>query len=189
MVHANYFGILEKDKFQFTFGGNTKQPNVNNINNGFLIPQSGRIKKISIQDFGYTFYFDDPGDLVDELNLASRVLIPIFTIVLIKNNEVSDLTTYKCVFKIPDSMGEGIKQKCLITPDPKNIPISEGDILNIRTEINNMKNAPSKFIVRNPHKFNFNTDETKDYFFNLSFHLFDRVRSVVDDVLNNFFSI
>ena len=42
-VHANYYGRLEKDNFQFTFGGNTIQPNVNNINNRFLMPQSGRI--------------------------------------------------------------------------------------------------------------------------------------------------
>ena len=57
----------------------------------------------------------------------------------------------------------GIISECIFTPDPKNISISEGDILNIRTEVNNIPNAPTIFTIRtNP---NFNTDETKnDYF-------------------------
>ena len=97
-VHANYYGRLEKDKFQFTFGGNTIQPIY--INNGFLIPQSGRIKKISLQAYGYRFYYKDSKDFLDQLGFSSGTPVPIFTIVLIRNNgEVSDLTTCKCAFK------------------------------------------------------------------------------------------
>ena len=44
-VHANYHGHLLKVAFQFAFGGNTIQPQPNS-SSGFLIPHSGRIKKI-----------------------------------------------------------------------------------------------------------------------------------------------
>ena len=89
---------------------------------------------------------------------------PVFTIILIKNKEVSELTTYKCTFKIKGrlKLGEGSINDCIFTPDPRNIPISEGDILNIRTEVNNIPNAPNSFIIR--YNTNFNTDETKDDF-------------------------
>ena len=41
MVNANYTGPLIYGKFQFSFGGNESKNSVT----GFLIPQSGRIKK------------------------------------------------------------------------------------------------------------------------------------------------
>ena len=40
-VHAHYKGELRKDQYQFTFGGNV----ASGIDTGFLVPQSGRIKK------------------------------------------------------------------------------------------------------------------------------------------------
>ena len=45
MVNANYTGPLLYDKFQFSFGGNEGKNSVT----GFLIPQSGRIKKIKMR--------------------------------------------------------------------------------------------------------------------------------------------
>ena len=43
-VNANYKGLLRKDTYQFTFGGNL----VSGLDTGFLVPQSGRIKKIRV---------------------------------------------------------------------------------------------------------------------------------------------
>ena len=45
MVNANYTGPLLSYKFQFSFGGNEGK----NSATGFLIPQSGRIKKIKMR--------------------------------------------------------------------------------------------------------------------------------------------
>ena len=45
MVNANYTGPLLYNKFQFSFGGNEGKNSVT----GFLIPQSGRIKKIKMR--------------------------------------------------------------------------------------------------------------------------------------------
>ena len=57
MVHASYSGKLRKDKYQFTFGGTeirrpglnvllSKDDTASGLDSGFLVPQSGRIKKI-----------------------------------------------------------------------------------------------------------------------------------------------
>ena len=44
-VHASYTGPLKKEKYQFTFGGNEPK----NAYTGFLIPHSGRFKKIKMK--------------------------------------------------------------------------------------------------------------------------------------------
>ena len=44
-VNASYSGHLRKNEFQFSFGGNE----ANNSTTGFLIPHSGRIKKIKMR--------------------------------------------------------------------------------------------------------------------------------------------
>ena len=45
-VHASYTGPLIKNEYQFTFGGNKTEKNVHT---GFLMPHSGRIKKIKMK--------------------------------------------------------------------------------------------------------------------------------------------
>ena len=42
-VNTHYYGPLIKEKYQFTFGENKENP----VSSGFLIPHSGRIKKIA----------------------------------------------------------------------------------------------------------------------------------------------
>ena len=44
-VHASYHGVLIKGKYQFTFGGNK----AHNSTTGFLVPYSGRIRKIKMR--------------------------------------------------------------------------------------------------------------------------------------------
>ena len=43
---VNYHGLLRSDKYQFAFGGNSIDPYGNT---GFLVPQSGRTKKIQVK--------------------------------------------------------------------------------------------------------------------------------------------
>ena len=57
-VHTHYYGNLIKGKYQFTFGENEKNPNFS----GFLIPHSGRIKKIASKFEGEAY-----GDLAGSL--------------------------------------------------------------------------------------------------------------------------
>ena len=45
-VHANYYGPLRKGEYQFALGGSAIDPNGST---GFLVPQSGRIKKIQVE--------------------------------------------------------------------------------------------------------------------------------------------
>ena len=52
-VHTHYYGPLIKGKYQFTFGENEAHPEFS----GFLIPRSGRIKKIVVRLEGsFAFY-------------------------------------------------------------------------------------------------------------------------------------
>ena len=83
-VHMHYHGPLCKDEYQFTFGGESAiDPNGST---GFLIPQSGRMKKIRVKIMIKVF---------DIRYLPTRG--PIFTIITIKDmGEVSDLLTYEC---------------------------------------------------------------------------------------------
>ena len=45
MVHAHYHGHLHEGEYQFAFGGNIGAKG----DTGFLVPQSGRIKKIQLK--------------------------------------------------------------------------------------------------------------------------------------------
>ena len=47
VVHGSYYGDLRKHEFQFNFGGYSIYNNDSNYCNGFVMPHSGRIKKLS----------------------------------------------------------------------------------------------------------------------------------------------
>ena len=49
VVHASYYSPLRRGEYQFTFGGNI----VSGLDTGFLVPQSGRIKKIKSKSLGW----------------------------------------------------------------------------------------------------------------------------------------
>ena len=51
VVHTHYYGDLIKGKYQFTFGENETYPALA----GFLVPHSGRIKKIVSRVEGLIF--------------------------------------------------------------------------------------------------------------------------------------
>ena len=52
-AYASYHGDLNKGEYQFTFGGSSVKSNQkHDVYNGFLMPQSGYIKRFVLQDFG-----------------------------------------------------------------------------------------------------------------------------------------
>ena len=67
-THTHYYGPLIKGKYQFTFGENKENP----VFSGFLIPQSGRIKKIAARFEGQNY---------------DRLVGSIFSFFLTKNEE------------------------------------------------------------------------------------------------------
>ena len=122
-VHASYHGKLIKDKYQLSFGGSTINPN---SSSGFLVPHSGRIKTIKLKTpyYGKKVGIDDVGEIIEGT---------FFTIVAIKNTgEVSNLERYECLICEPSHSGYRPKV-CSFDLDPTNMPISEGDVINIRT--------------------------------------------------------
>ena len=122
MIHTHYCGNLRKGEYQFLFGGNIDSK----LDTEFLVPQSGRIKKI-LTKISY------------EGKDSSRHIFEgssIFTIITIRDTgEVSNLLTYECFLTDPTLSGDvDYDKKCGFDRDPENISISEGDAINIRTE-------------------------------------------------------
>ena len=165
VVSTYHCGDLIKGGYQFTFGGNKCKKS------GFLIPQSGRIKRIQVRLIGGIFGEIEGGGgeeslLLDYGNLpfeeallkGSFLVGDLFSIILFKgginpnpnpnpmgsffedydrliSNPVgSIISTYKC--SISFVVDDEFTRKCDFDFDHnlKNYPLSEGDIINIRTE-------------------------------------------------------
>ena len=75
---ASYHGDLIKGDYQFTFGESSKQPindyfsYDNRIYNGFLMPQSGYIKRFVVDELGLKFIREE---------ITANTTIPLFTLV------------------------------------------------------------------------------------------------------------
>ena len=181
-VSTYFCGKLIKGEYQFPFGGNACEEA------GFLMPHSGRIKKVKLEIFGRfkRIHDYDPGSVVDialekeildeienveELkkkpttvketiiwsNKLFKVLFlggDLFSIIPFKNNsdEIinkptgSILSTYSCVVKEPpvyESEIEEYERNCVFNYDLTNHPLSEGEVINIRTGID--RNVKSVF--------------------------------------------
>ena len=127
-VHTHYSDNLRKGEYQLTFGENTGL----GLDKGFLVPQSGRIKKVQTKV------------LYDGKEVSRSIFEggSIFTIIAIRNTgEVSNLLTYEYTsrlvnFEDPSSLYNNLyTTKYRLDRNPENIPISEDDVINIRTEI------------------------------------------------------
>ena len=124
VVNANYSGPLRQVEFQFSFGGNTIN---SDGNTGFLVPHSGRIKKIKLR--------------VESIILVGGSL---FSFLLTKKKKKKEktqtrLANYICKsgHDISDEEKNGynpLLRRCAFDNDLENYPISEGDLINIRTE-------------------------------------------------------
>ena len=175
-VSTYFCGKLIKGEYQFPFGGNVCEEA------GFLMPHSGRIKKVKIEIFGkfkkYLLnanvdilgkeFLDEIKDIeelkkspetFEELEIFEKKLFKVlflggdlFSIISFKNNsdEVnkptsSILSTYSCVVRKPIDLKPDIDfiRSCSFNNDLKNHPLSEGEVINIRTEID--RNVKSVF--------------------------------------------
>ena len=149
-VHTQYYGPLIKDKYQFTFGESKKDPGFS----GFLIPHSGRIKKNCCK-IKRLFYLEKKivGDYSDNQNLLGSL----FSFFITKSEDgtkirlanyigkrdrhiernYEDVSEYlKEYYSIMHEAGKTYRAtiKYLFDNDFENYPVSEGDLINIRTE-------------------------------------------------------
>ena len=181
-VSTYFCGKLIKGEYQFPFGGNACEEA------GFLMPHSGRIKKVKLEIFGRFKKVSDysPGsdvervlnkEILDEIenieeleknfqtvediniwrNKLFKVLFlggDLFSIISFKNNsdEIinkptgSILSTYRCVVKDPpvrEFDDKEYERNCVFDYDLTNHPLSEGEVINIRTGID--RNVKSVF--------------------------------------------
>ena len=175
-VSTYFCGKLIKGEYQFPFGGNACEEA------GFLMPHSGRIKKVKLEIFGkFTRYnltanrdilekefleeienieeFKKPPETFEELEIFESKLFKVlflggdlFSIMSFKNNSneinkptSSILSTYSCVVRKPFDFNpdKDFVRSCVFDYDLKNHPLSEGEVINIRTEID--RNVKSVF--------------------------------------------
>ena len=175
-VSTYFCGKLIKGEYQFPFGGNACEEA------GFLMPHSGRIKKVKLKIFGLfqsanpdlkEFYKEiedieeinkGPGEGGEEWNKWMRKVYKVlflggdlFSIISFKNNNDDDdeinkptssiLSTYRCVVSSPVFeefySDKEFSRNCVFDYDLKNHPLSEGEVINIRTEID--RNVKSVF--------------------------------------------
>ena len=141
-VSTNYQGDLKKGEYQFPFGG------VASRNTGFLIPQSGRIKKVKIRiGSGPRLILISPQDPVNPIVSNFFNNENVFSIMLSRkekkhydkgekefeyvrtDTEELYLTTYRCKLNKTN-------QVCFKTTDTLvDYPLLDGDFINIKTEI------------------------------------------------------
>ena len=180
-VSTYYCGSLIKGEYQFPFGGNACEEA------GFLMPQSGRIKKVKLEIFGRfkkIGNFIELGSVADilekeisdeienveelkkspetfeELEIWKKKIFKVlflggdlFSIISFKNNSneivnnptSSIISTYRCVVSdtIDYDPDKEFLRNCVFDNDLKNHPLSEGEVINIRTEID--RNVKSVF--------------------------------------------
>ena len=145
MVHANYQGRLNYGKYQFSFLRNIKY---SDEYIGFLIPQSGHIRKIILRtpyDFDKTpglYRFDD----YVEITQSFLTIVKKKKKKKITTGEEIEVKRYNCNLhyeKIPGREINTVKDEIarVIVYDyddydiVKNTSISEGDTINIRTDL------------------------------------------------------
>ena len=136
-VHASYSGPLRKNEFQFSFGGNE----ANNSTTGFLIPHSGRIKKIKMRTPINQESFEN--EIV-----RGRVDLPDFKNENNNNGIFDEIGIIRCheAYKVEyasdddGSVSSFLFDFCFDDYLPlyldKDAEVEEGDIINIRSMIN-----------------------------------------------------
>ena len=142
---ASYHGDLTAGEYQFTWGGQSMTSyKKHDVFNGFLVPSSGKIKKIDVLVTGLKIFFHDD-NLNDYVNtIGEDNLIQLFTLVLIKKNQApADIGTlffsfkrnnYNHAFNRANKIGVDYVFKY---KDPLNVvSVEQKDIINIRTEFN-----------------------------------------------------
>ena len=128
-VHTHYYGDLIKGKYQFTFGENETHPALA----GFLIPHSGRIKKITSRVESFIFITGSLFSFVLTKNKEkeqTRLADYIFELGFDSVDEEEKLRELPCGVRV----GNPWRKKIYFDNDLENYPLSEGDLINIRTE-------------------------------------------------------
>ena len=136
-VHASYHGDLIKGDYQFTFGRNSvKSYKKHDVYNGFLMPWRGHIKRFVLEAPGFKFSSDKYANLINFRRSLDDITIPAFTLVCVDTaNLVYDLGALLIHFKFYGKELSVRHTLNTIFPLEKR-RLFEGDILNIRSEIN-----------------------------------------------------
>ena len=145
---ASYHGDLIKDSYQFTWNKeNANYLDQNNKFNGFLVPESGRIKKFILLETGLKINTPELKTFLDFVNFdfGLKKSFPMFTLVLIRHEqEPLDIGTLyfhfetrfsntfdDIIIKQSFKFNSNFEEEILRTVEAK-------DIINIRSEFSNL---------------------------------------------------
>ena len=134
-VHTHYYGPLHKGKYQFTFGGNIYYPHYS----GFLVPHSGRIKKIASrvdvslpEPVSLFSFMITKKDEYTQTRLADYIVTKRYDVITEEEEKEKDLAERGGLI-LPSSVSA--RQKVFFDNDLENYPLSEGDLINIKTMV------------------------------------------------------
>ena len=142
-VSANYRGLLKTSEYQFSFGGGLAVADM-----GFLMPQSGRIKKVKFRMSEE--YVLDGGVNSEFINLSPVIkdnIVQVFSFLInrkkildpaiIENIDHADIIIELLSIKCELKKESGVEKICFL-PFEENLDyqISEGDSINIKTMAN-----------------------------------------------------
>ena len=164
-VKGSYFGLLKKGRYQFNFGADNYKFDKDTIvskdespyTSSFLIPHSGRIKKIAVK--------------LEEITYLPFIPSSLFSFIIIKNNENTETRLTDYIFRkkygVPLTEEEIERKKIFYdnlieneeeinwTPDAylpqtaeyffdndiENYPVAEGDLMTVKTLVNSITNS------------------------------------------------
>ena len=161
---ANYYGVLIKDTYQFTFGGSSVKTD-NNVYNFFLMPHSGYIKRFVFQCTGFKLLVPRGEVLNFNPDSILNKPIPLLTLVLSKNNgKFVELGTLNIILKKFYLEGVTILRSELeakrvesydysftsnLLGGIEKYKIDVKDMLNIRSKFTNFKEEEKGEVVQN----------------------------------------
>ena len=130
---ANYHGDLIAGDYQFIWGGHSVEKHTYHAKfNGFLVPESGRIKKFIVLDTGMKFYYSKDDNFRQYINKITNTPIPLFTLMLIREKEEHlEIGTFYLMFT--NYINKDYFFKCKDSID-ENFQLKQKDIINIKTE-------------------------------------------------------
>ena len=159
---ASFHGDLIPGDYQFIWGGHSVETHTYHAKfNGFLVPESGKLKKFVVLDTGMKFFYSKDDNFRQYINKITNTPIPLFTLMLLREKEnhleigtfylmFTDYINKEYFFRYKDSIDE-------------NFQLKQKDIINIKTEFDTtFKEDYNAHVIDN---MNYNLGFLNDNFF------------------------
>ena len=159
---ASFHGDLIAGNYQFIWGGHSIETHTYHTKfNGFLVPESGKLKKFVVLDTGMKFFYSKDDNFRQYINSITNKPVPLFTLMLFREKEDHlEIGTFYLMFTDYINKEYFFKYKDSID---KNFQLKRKDIINIKTEFDTtFKKDHNAHVIDN---INYNLGFLNDNFF------------------------